>query len=253
MVQATSPIMIKKGKIECAYRGLIYGVPGIGKSTWASKAPGVLFLNCENGLNRVEDGDKTELIESYDSLVEMLRWGYSSEYKTMVIDTIDAVEAMIVKMLCEKNGWPNLEKPGFGKGFNIAAEQWNTFLDIVDKIVMLGGKNVIFVGHDTIKSHNAPDADAYDRYKLKLNQKVAEVIIGRMDFVFFAQYEAVVKEDKTKDERVRAVGTGRAVLRTRETPAWIAKNRFNLAPTEPMFEGTFGTEGFKAPIFDKLV
>jgi hypothetical protein len=171
-----------------------------------------------------------------------MRWAYGSEYKTVILDTCDAIETMIVRDVCHRMGWKNIEQPGFGKGFTVAQEQWGEFLDICDAM-MRAGKNVLFIGHDVIKNHTAPDADAYDRYFLKLNQKIAGLLVSRLDFVFFAQYEAVVKDDKTKDERVRAVGTGRRVLRTQECPAWIAKNRFGLDSTVPM-DGS---------VFEKLV
>jgi hypothetical protein len=68
-------------------------------------------------------------------------------------------------------------------------------------------------------------------------------LVGRADAVFFAQYEALLKSDKTNEDRLRAIGTGRRILRTQEAPAWIAKNRFGLESTVAM----------DATIFEKLV
>ena len=35
---------------------MLYGTHGIGKSSWAAQAPGVLFLNVEDGLNDIDCG-----------------------------------------------------------------------------------------------------------------------------------------------------------------------------------------------------
>lgn len=232
-----SHMQIIKGRQPRAWKGLIYGVPGIGKSTFSALAPNPVFLDIEDGIARIE-ADKTPHLRSFTEFLEALRWAYSSEYKTIVIDTVDFLEQLLHVHLCEKNNWKSMEAPGYGKGFAMAQEEWVKILNIFDSFVQ-ADKNVLLVGHDQIKSFVSPDQDAYDRYMIKLNQKSANLIVAKMDFVFFAQFETILKEDRVKDDRYRAVGTGKRVLRTSETPAWVAKNRFSLQPTIPMDEKIF--------------
>lgn len=228
---------IIKGKQQRAWKGLIYGVAGIGKSSFAALAPKPLFLDVEDGITRI-DADKTPLLKSYDEFLQALRWAYDSEYQTIVIDTMDYLENHIHTHVCAVNNWKNIEQPGFGKGYAIAQEEWFKLMSIFDNFVA-HGKNVLLVGHDQIKSYVSPDQDAYDRYMIKLNQKSAALVVAKMDFVFFAQFETILKEDRVKDDRLRAVGTGKRVLRTCETPAWIAKNRFGLNASVPMDDKIF--------------
>jgi hypothetical protein len=230
---------IIKGKQQRAWKGLIYGVPGIGKSSFAALAPKPLFLDIEDGIARI-DADKTPLLKNYDEFLQALRWAYDSEYQTIVIDTMDYLENHIHNHLCIVNNWKNIEQPGFGKGYAIAQEEWFKLMHIFDNFVA-AGKNILLVGHDQIKSYVSPDQDAYDRYLIKLNQKSAALVVAKMDFVFFAQFETILKEDRVKDDRLRAVGTGKRVLRTCETPAWIAKNRFGLTPSIPMDDKIFAS------------
>lgn len=228
---------IIRGKQTRAWKGLIYGVPGIGKSTFCAHAPKPLFLDVEDGIARI-DVDKTPHLRSFPEFLEALRWAYSSDYQTIVIDTVDFLEQLLHQHVCEQNNWKSIEQPGYGKGFSIAQEEWIKTLNIFDSFVAKG-KNVLMVGHDQIKSFSSPDQDAYDRYMIKLNSKSANLIVAKCDFVFFAQHETILKEDRVKDDRLRAVGTGKRVLRTSETPAWIAKNRFALQPTIVMDEKIF--------------
>ena len=80
----------------------------------------------------------------------------------------------------------------------------------------------------------APDQDGFDKYTVKMNQKHATDICAKMDAVLFAQLETIVKTDRVDEERLRAITTGKRILRTNEAPAYLAKNRFNLLPTEPL-------------------
>lgn len=232
---------IIRGRQQAAWMACVYGVPGIGKSTLAASAPNPLFLDLEGGLTRI-DGDKSPRINDWKELVEAMRFAFSSDYSSIVLDTIDGLEDIIRRTVCEANGWKSIEAPGFGKGFSVMQEKFHEFLTMCESLKSKN-KNVLFIGHELIKTHTAPDRDSYDRYILKMNQKLASVLVGRVDAVLFCQYEAHVKADKSNEDRLRAIGTGRRIMQTQEAPAWIAKNRFNLEQTIAM----------DASVFEKLV
>jgi hypothetical protein len=209
---------------------LIYGVPGIGKSTLASLAKKPLFIDCEGGISRI-NAHKTPRIYDMKELHEAL--DHKSAHQTIVIDTVDGVEEIVRKHVLYTNGWKNLEQAGYGKGHGVFAE---TFGELITKVEQLKArkKNIIWIGHDQIKPFASPDAESYDRYIPKMAKNIVGQLVGRCDAVFFCQHEHLVKTDKTNEDRVRGIGTGKRLIRTCETPAWIAKNRFNLAPTLPM-------------------
>jgi Cdc6-like AAA superfamily ATPase len=230
---------IIRGKVPHSYKIVIYGVPGIGKSTLAAKASKPLFLDLEGGVSRI-DADKTPRLETWESILEAMRFAFQSkDYDTIIVDTLDALEEIIRKHVCKQNNWKSIEQAGYGKGYIVMLETLQSFLDMCDKM----NKNVILIGHEQIKSFASPDSDSYDRYFLKMHQKLAGVVVARADAVLFAQYETMVKSDKSSESRLRAVGTGKRVLRTQETPAYIAKNRFNLDPTIEM----------NPTVFEKLI
>lgn len=228
---------IIKGRQKIAWRVALYGVPGIGKSTLAASAPKPLFIDLEGGLGRIEC-DKTPRISTWAELIEALRFAYQSDYETVVIDTLDGLEELIRKHACETNNWKSIEAAGFGKGYVVMQEKLQEILNMIDALVVKG-KNTIMIGHEVIKTFSAPDQDAYDRYQLKMNTRLSGIVVGRMDAVFFAQYETFLKSDKTNEDRLRALGTGKRILRTQESPAWIAKNRFGLEPTVEMSSAVF--------------
>src|SRR6516162_5374067 len=89
---------------------LIYGAEGRGKSTLACKFPHPLALLLERGLPRGVSVDAVEDINSFDAVMATLRDIYIApgEYKSLLIDTVDALEAQLIEGLCAKNNWKNI-------------------------------------------------------------------------------------------------------------------------------------------------
>jgi hypothetical protein len=221
---------------------LVYGGSGIGKTTLASLAPVPLLLDLEDGAERV-DIARTPVIKSYEQFMDYMRWCYKNpdSFETLAIDSLDFLEILVHDFVCAREKWASIETPGYGAGYAVAAKEWNKVLAAFDAVKSLG-KNILCICHEQIKPFKAPGTDGYDRYLIKLNQRIANVICAKMDAVFFAQEEMVLTKDRTNDKRLVAKSYGERVLRTTESAAWIAKNRMALNTTEPM----------DASIFEKL-
>src|SRR5262249_43317094 len=109
---------------------LVFGPEGRGKTTLASKFPKPLRLLLERGLPRGVTMDALEAINSYDDVITTLRELIEDArgYETLVIDTLDALETMLLTHVCAKNNWKNIESPSYGKGWLIADTEWQRFL-----------------------------------------------------------------------------------------------------------------------------
>lgn len=212
----------------------VYGPPGVGKTTLASLAPKPLLIDLEDGAERVAV-DRTQKINSVAEFVAIMREFVRSDYDTAIIDTLDMLESLVFKDVLEENNLKSLIQD-YGRGYEIAREKWVGLMKVFD-VCITKNKNILCTCHEQIQTYASPDADTYDRYTLKLHKKVCAMLVARMDAVLFAQKEMILLRDKTDKERMIGKGTGNRVLRTTEAPAWVAKNRFNLADTVPM-DGT---------------
>jgi hypothetical protein len=210
----------------------LYGPPGVGKTTLAALAPNPVLIDLEDGAERVLC-DRTPRINTVAEFKDVMRQFVRSEYETAIIDTLDMLEQLVFKDVLESCNWKSIEQPGYGKGYEVARERWVDLLKVFDGCVQRG-KNILCTCHDQIRTYTTPDTDSYERYDLKLHKKVSALIMARMDAVLFCQKEMVLVRDRVKEDRLIGKGTGNRVLRTTETPAWIAKNRFNLPDTMPM-------------------
>ena len=100
------------------------------------------------------------------------------EYRTVVLDSIDATEPMIWKDVCATQSWASIEAPGYGKGY-VAADNWWR-LDILSGLEYLRrerGMMVVLLAHSTIETVNDPrTASPYTSYQLRLHKRARGLV-----------------------------------------------------------------------------
>ena len=109
---------IKKGKSIQAPRIFIYGVEGIGKSTFGAGAPNPIFIRTEDGLGSI-DTSSFDLAKSTADVMAALGTLYTEEhsYQTLVLDSADWLEAILRREMEAKHSEKDL---GYGKGYAYA-------------------------------------------------------------------------------------------------------------------------------------
>ena len=106
-------------------RVLAYGVAGVGKTTFATGAPGVVVVPTEDGLGAIK-APHFPLAKSFDAVMEALAALYSEahDFKTVVVDSVDWLEPLVWQRACKDNNWSSIEEPGYGKGYVAALGLW---------------------------------------------------------------------------------------------------------------------------------
>ena len=125
---------------------LIYGQPGLGKSTLALSTPNPALIDCDGGEKRVNGAFQcpTLQVRSYDDIIAAMLEDLS-DVKTLIIDTagkmLDYMSAYIIKndpKMAMRDG--SLSLKGYG-----ARKQM--FISFLTQCSMMG-KNLIFVAHE---------------------------------------------------------------------------------------------------------
>jgi hypothetical protein len=224
-------------------RIVLYGTPGIGKSTWAAQCPDVVFLDIEDGLDAIKT--PRVKVESFAQAMDALRALYSQDhgYKAVAIDSIDWLERLAQQQVCEDFGVKGIEAIGYGKGYVTAVEMIAKFLSALDDLRDHKGIAPILIGHAQIKRFDDPASDGYERYQLKLHQRCEALVKEWADCLFFVNYKVVVDKEQSGFRKVTKGKGGKPVLFTRERPEHIAKNRYGL-PSELPFSWDAFIEAF---------
>jgi hypothetical protein len=214
------------------WSAILYGPPGVVKSTLCLTAPNPVYVDLENGISRL-GAPRTPVLKELAQIYQAIKELSTSDFKTVVFDTIDVVEQLIVQDVVKTNGWKSIESPGFAKGPVMAAEAFQTFMRGVE-LLKASGKNVILIGHSQINKFEDPTGDSYDQISIKINKRIASNILAAMDAVLYA--DILIDKNKIQGNpgKSKATATQERVVRTTPGGSYIAKNRFNLDPVEPM-------------------
>lgn len=236
---------ITRGPVKTGIKVGIYGTEGVGKTTFAAKFPGAVFIDTE-GSTKHMDVARFDPPEGLGDVLDQLCYvlGHPEEIGTVVIDTVDWLEKFIFKAVCEEKKIQNIEDMGYGKGYVYAKQKMQGLLEVLDQITQRG-VHVVLVCHSIIRKFELPDEmGSYDRYMLKLNEKnIAPLVKEWVDLLLFVNYRTDIVTDpdgKTKKGR----GGQKRVMYANHNACWDAKNRFGL-PDEMPFEygqiaGIFG-------------
>lgn len=233
---------IKTNNTPLPPRVLLYGVHGIGKTTFAAGAPNPIFLQTEDGLGGI-DAPSFGVLSTFDQCMEAIGALYSDEhdYQTLVIDSADHLEPMIWGQVCKDNGWKSIEDAGYGKGYVAALDMWRVLFEGLNALRTERRMTILILAHSTIQRFDSPEHEPYDRYQPKLHKGASALVQEWADCVLFANYNiATVKTEAGFNKKVtRAIGQGDRKLHTQERPAFLAKQRYDLDATLEMDWPTF--------------
>lgn len=219
---------VTKGKVKRPHFLVIYGPDGVGKSTFAADAPNPIFLGAESGTDNL-DTSRLSGMTSFEAICGALKElaAETHPYKTVVIDSLDWLEALVWDYAIRKHGKPEIkaiEDFGFGKGYGYALDSWRQIIPLVSAI-RDKGLNFIAIAHSKIKLFQDPATpQGYERYQLKLHDSAAALWREAVDSVLFTNY---VTHTSSEDKK-RGFSDGTRAIWTERRPGWDAKNRNGL-------------------------
>lgn len=193
-------------EVDPTIKVLIYGQPGLGKSTLALSAPAPVLLDFDGGVKRVNGAfhSPTLQVKNWDMVIEAMKEDLS-DFRTIVIDTagkmLDYMSAYIIKndpKMAKRDGSLSLQGYGVRKVM---------FVSFLSQCSMMG-KNLVFVAHER------EEKDGETRIvRPEVGGSSAGDLIKELDLVGYMQ----------------AIGNERAISWS-PTEKFYAKNTCNLAP-----------------------
>ena len=195
-------------EVSTTIKALIYGQPGLGKSTLGLSTPSPVLLDFDGGVKRVNGAFQcpTLQVKNWDMVIGALQEDLSP-FKTIVIDTagkmLDFMSAYIIKndpKMGQRDGSLSL------KGYGVRKTM---FINFLSQCSMMG-KNLIFVAHER------EEKDGENRIvRPEIGGSSAGDLIKELDLVGYMQ----------------AIGSERTISWS-PTEKFYAKNTCNLPPMQ---------------------
>ena len=194
------------------YFTLIYGEPGIGKTTFAGNIPNALLIDTEQGANAIPGIMKIDVFSWRDvkKVLGQLRKPEAQEmYDHIIIDTYDQFVKMAEEYIVRQHGVASIGDLKWGSGYTLLRQELETALNTIARYYGL-----TIIAHQKLLVNE----DTQEKYaSLAVNNTAKKIVMAMMYVVAYVESS-----------------TGERLMHFRETPAWEAKSRFaHIAPTVP--------------------
>ena len=167
-------------KIPETVVGLIYGQPGVGKSSLALSMPNPLLIDTDNGIARVQAEHRcdTVQVESYQDVIDVLQEDLS-DYESIVIDTFGNLVKFMLAYFAERD--PKLLTKGGTYNIKIWGLVKSEFSNLTFKLKTMK-KNLLFVAH---QNESKDGETTYIRPKSQ--GSAIEDVIEMLDFMGYCE------------------------------------------------------------------
>ena len=213
---------------------LLYGPSKIGKSTFASQAPGAIFLATEPGLNALEvyQHPITTWAEFLEACAELAKGEH--EFKTVVIDTLDVLYRLCADHICQKRGLEHESDGSHGKVYGLIK---NEIYRVLTKLAHLP-YGLILISHSQDRDLETRTGTV-TRTVPTLSESFRQIVIGLVDLILYCDVQTEQAEDGTR--------THRRVVRTKPSPNYDAGDRFGCLPEVMDLNFTTFAKAFENP------
>jgi len=235
---------------------ILYGVPGIGKTSFASAIPGVVFLTdaTERGIDTLKESQNVPAsipvlppASQWSDVLGMLDSLRSDphEFKCLAIDALGGFERLCHEEVCRRDYGGDWGERGFcsyQRGYETSLADWRLFINALDAIRDERKMSIVILGHAKISPFKNPNGPDFDRWNVDIHHKTWALTHKWADMVLFANYEVAFNKGEQEAKKAKAKGGKARILYTEHEAAFDAKNRHSLPAEIEM--GSSGSEAW---------
>lgn len=163
---------------------LLYGAPGVGKTTLALSAPDPIIIDFDRGMSRVKAQHRKTAIfcDNYEEVLTDIKSPEVSDCQTLIIDTGGSFVTFLQDWAMRTNPTVNRQKNDAIslKGFGAVKSEFSRFTSMVKDVM---NKNIIYVFH----SQEQQDKDGNAQQRLMCEGAAKNIVWTPCDFGGYVQ------------------------------------------------------------------
>jgi len=201
-------------------RVLLYGPPGIGKSTFGSEAESPVFVTTEDGVDNLPV-DQFPRAESWQAVLDHVRQVATEkhDYRTLVIDTLNGAVELCAQWVCDTQfggQWVSQKgKQGFNayaSGWSSTSEEMRPLLGLLDQCRNERDMTVLMLAHVGLHAVQHPTDGDYTKFAPEIDKRVWARWSKWTDIILRADFDYVIRQGEAGKK-------GRAI--TGDTTRWV--------------------------------
>lgn len=218
---------------------LLYGLPGVGKTSLASEFKNVLIAGFEMGTNALNNV-YVQPIRTWKDWRDMVKQlctkdALKDKFDSIAIDTADFAWDLCVKWICSQNGVEKLGDIPWGGGYDLAKKEYTqTFRDLT-----YSGYGLVFISHSTEKTYKNEKGEDYTQIVPALPNRPFDIVNKMVDIIAYIREIPVEIGDKVENKRYMFL---------RGDQRFLAKSRFKYI--KPRIELSY--QGLVDAIFEAI-
>ena len=207
---------------------MIYGEPGVGKTTFAATAPRpILWLEAEGGTHSIADTEGIDIVrvEGLESYREVLKYLHANpdKYKTVVIDSLTETQAAMLKEIMRRAAKEDLSRNEFMPQF----AEWGQVTGVMREIARAFRDLPMNTVITALTREDKDELTGRTRVRPRMTPALSEELPAFMDACLYL-YAATPKAGEAGAEGVNSDDDGVTIVRNallKPTGKYTAKVR----------------------------
>lgn len=198
---------------------MLYGLPGVGKTSLAAQFENVLIAGFEMGTNALNNVyvQPVKTWTDWKQMVSQLcrKAELQEKFHAITIDTADEAWNLCVRWVCTQNSVENLGDIPWGKGYEIAKKEFaQPFRDLA-----YSGYGLIFTSHSVDKTFKNEKGEEYSQLIPALPTRPFDIVNKMVDIIAYIREVSVGDADHPERKRFM-------FLRDEVGDRFLAKSRY---------------------------